>query len=348
MGFERFSAQEHLREPVSRFLEACAIVDSGSVDFVNSLIFTLANCKEEEWPLYPAVYIIQEVRTLASIAPGLPALSLAAGCRSFDPPTIVKRVGTLAAAGWGIYVVLGSETVLDYGVFRTQATSFARSAEDSIGTDGTEDGPLVILARSSGTSTVHLRSSRGCALLVDLSAPESSRQPTLQHLQQLSDAVAETIQDEEKEDFSAYLSRYLDAVLPSSHGTLIAVLDRAAHGRREESLLDGIWLPEPVSLAAALADARRSLEASKLATLQSYEALLSGMLRSDGVVIFDNHGSVLGYRVFISPNPDEHPALPTSGGSRRRTFDLLTGRLGTSLRAVFMRSQDGVTACERI
>jgi hypothetical protein len=65
------------------------------------------------------------------------------------------------------------------------------------------------------------------------------------------------------------------------------------------------------------------------------------MVRSDGIIVFKNDGSIIAYRAFL-----KLPATltsPVTGGARRRTFEALRARIGKDLEAVFMASQDGHT-----
>jgi len=87
--------------------------------------------------------------------------------------------------------------------------------------------------------------------------------------------------------------------------------------------------------------------AEALARLQADEALLKGMLHSDGVVVFGRNGSVLGYRVFLKPEGDEASKLPAKGGGRRRAYELVKLRMPQMFKAVLIRSQDGETECAR-
>ncbi len=89
--------------------------------------------------------------------------------------------------------------------------------------------------------------------------------------------------------------------------------------------------------------ARQKQDADSLADLEAAEALLDGMLNSDGVVVLGPDGSVLAYRVFLKPTDEEKRTLPERGGGRRRTFELMKARVGKTLRAAFFRSQDGET-----
>ena len=71
--------------------------------------------------------------------------------------------------------------------------------------------------------------------------------------------------------------------------------------------------------------------------MDSKGSLLQGMLNSDGIVIFDDRGRLLGYNCFVKVTQ----AANVIGGARKRAFATLVNKLGNGLQAVFMQSQDG-------
>ena len=107
-----------------------------------------------------------------------------------------------------------------------------------------------------------------------------------------------------------------------------------------------MWLSSPIDLAGAHRRAVEGKDAQSLADLQASEALLGGMISSDGVVVFGTNGTILGYRIFLKPLDEEKKDLPEKGGGRRRTYALMQRRLGNELKATFFRSQDGETECQ--
>ena len=68
-------------------------------------------------------------------------------------------------------------------------------------------------------------------------------------------------------------------------------------------------------------------------------SLLKGMLNSDGIILFDDNGRLLGYNCFVKVKHD----AGVIGGARRRAFAALSGKIGKGLSAAFMQSQDGWT-----
>jgi len=77
-------------------------------------------------------------------------------------------------------------------------------------------------------------------------------------------------------------------------------------------------------------------------TLVNKGALLKGMFNSDGIILFDRKGQLLGYNYFVNL-PAEKGLV---GGARKRAFSSLKKKVGSGLVAVFMQSQDGWTDFE--
>jgi hypothetical protein len=179
------------------------------------------------------------------------------------------------------------------------------------------------------------------------SAP-AGKSPFADHVDTFAAAVCTHMEASNRQLFQPYLRRLLNASLQHCHGTLLAAHTIPAGGLCPESLSDGVWLSPPLDLVGTFIAAHDGKDAESLAALQASEALLGGMINSDGLVIFGTNGTILGFRVFLKPTDDEKKAASHKGGGRRRTYELMKIRLGIDLKAAFFRSQDGETACERV
>jgi len=100
---------------------------------------------------------------------------------------------------------------------------------------------------------------------------------------------------------------------------------------------DGIILENPIDFDQLVHDLRRDRIPSS--SLDSKGYLLSGMLNSDGIILFDNKGRLLGYNCFIKLGSKDKST--GSGGARKRAFAALKGKIGKGVCAAFMQSQDG-------
>ena len=204
--------------------------------------------------------------------------------------------------------------------------------------------PRIILIRNRGhsPSNCSVRSTRYTVALTTTAAKPS---PLEADVAKFADVASSATQQATR--FNAYLRRLLTGVLQDGHGTLFAVVENVPVDLETPTLSGGVWLDPKLPLAELHSRAVETGSADALADLQGAEVLLAGMANSDGVVVFGTDGSVLAYRVFLKPDDAERSQIPEKGGGRRRAFELMKIRLQTVFKAVFFRSHDGETICER-
>jgi len=80
--------------------------------------------------------------------------------------------------------------------------------------------------------------------------------------------------------------------------------------------------------------------------IQANEALLAGMLNSDGVVVFGTNGTVSRYRIFLKPRRAGERGASHKGGGRRRTFELMREGWARSSRLRFAVRRTRDRMCE--
>jgi len=229
-----------------------------------------------------------------------------------------------------------------YGVFRAARHALAMGAEESMLGLGRDEPVMVI--RNRGHLTVELRSATGAHFVAALTTASAKESTLENHVETFVAAATSAIHD--CEDFRAYLQRLLTDILQRCHGTLLGVVT-GQHADEDPMFADGIWPSPRIALAELRSTAVKNGTADGLADLVAAEALLRGMINSDGLVLFGDDGSILAFRIFLKPKDDEATKLPDSGGGRRRTYELMKLRLNAIFKVVFFRSQDGETACER-
>jgi hypothetical protein len=310
---------------------------------IREFVGLLAAYREEGAPLFPEVFVFASPDGLTALAPS--DYHLRAGCaplKTVCAGDILNTCAALAVDGWAVFVVKEGE-LIRYGLFRSMRHSFATAAEESMRDLGKE--APIILIRNRGHLVVDLSSTVNSRFTVALTTTPAQPSPLEADVSKFVDVVCS--QMEETASFKAYLRRTLASILQDCHGTLLAVVENKPGVSDEASLSDGIWTTPGVRLAELHKSAVETGTADALAALQGAEALVAGMVDSDGVVVFGTDGSVLAFRVFLKPDDKEKAQIPDKGGGRRRTFELMKLRLQTIFRAVFFRSQDGETMCER-
>lgn len=338
---DAYSIRESLQGALADFVRESGITSTDLEGMIREFVGLLAAYREEGHLLFPEVFVFASVEGLKALAPSGPVITI--GTTTLDSTAaglIVKNAATLAFGGWAIFAVREGAKVR-YGIFRAIRHSLSTAAEESMRDLGVEIP--VILIRNRGNLVVELRSTvnkRFTATLTTESAQASSLE---KHIKIFVEAASASIP--EPALFSSYLYRLLTDVLQHCHGTLLAVVP--VNKQPDKSLKDGVWLSPLVDLAFLHATALASNTADALADLHAAESLVKGMIGSDGVVIFGSDGTARAYRVFLKPAAREKAKLPEKGGGRRRTYELMKLRLGNVFQAVFFRSQDGETGCDR-
>lgn len=337
--------REALQGALQDYVRASGFACVKTEDLLRDLVSRLASYREEDVALFPEVYVLAEPSCLATIAPGMPLHTIgtcAFGLHGAD--RLLQDAAGLADSGWAIYVTKLSEERFEYGVFRSRRHSFSTTAEESM--DGLQTPVLVL--RNRGHLSVELLNTNHDSFSISLTSAVPSESQLPHYIKALAEAATESIDQGERARFQAYLESQLGRILQHCHGTLIAVVESPGHGRGPEEMLDGVWLAPHVDLLALHRTAVASATADSLADLQAAEALLSGMISRDGVVVLSTDGTVRAYRVFLAPTAEEKQQIPDRGGGRRRTFALMQLRTRAGqLRAAFFRSQDGTCDCER-
>jgi hypothetical protein len=103
---------------------------------------------------------------------------------------------------------------------------------------------------------------------------------------------------------------------------------------------DGVMLEKPIDFASLVSDLKK--ERIDSSHLESKGHLLQGMLNSDGIILFDNKGRLLGYNCFVKVNNKDN----VIGGARKRAFASIKSKINRGLSAAFIQSQDGWTDFE--
>ncbi|MCP9886459.1 hypothetical protein KBY96_00695 [Cyanobium sp. ATX 6A2] len=306
----------------------------------------LASYREEDIPMFPDVFVLTDLANLASISPGTERVIIKEGVSlNTAAELVLKDCASLAVKGWSVYVGKTADNVAEYGVFRSAMHSFATTAEEMM----VEQGEVpMLLVRNRGHLVVELRNSKNETLTTLFTSAPAAESPFAHQVSTFAEAAASALSGPKVDRFQQYLSRLLTDLLQHCHGTLLMVHAVPQGDQAPEQLSSGVWLKNSVDMYSAYVSALDAQDASSLARLAACEALLGGMIGSDGVVIFGDNGSVLGYRIFLKPTDDEKKSLPEEGGGRRRTYALMKSRIGEQVKATFFRSQDGHTECEKV
>ena len=341
-----FSIRTPLQGELADFMKLSGFECVHTAELVRDLTCLLASYREENIPLFPSVFVLPSRETIFSLSPGTTRLVVGEANLGSAAEKVLKECANLAIRGWAIYVSKIGENMAEYGVFRAIIHSFATSAEEAM-IEGNALSP-VILIRNCGRLVVELLNAKNDKFTVSFTSAPASESLFFKHVDSFVFAVSNGLTEENRKVFKPYLFRFLTDVLQRSHGTLLASYLQPANGTPPETLKDGVWLTTPIDIASIHRTAVEANDAQSLATLTATEALITGMIASDGIVVFGTSGTLLGYHIFLKPTDEEKKNLPDGGGGRRRTYILMRSRLDNNLKAAFFRSQDGQSECEKV
>ncbi|WP_157644117.1 hypothetical protein [Burkholderia ubonensis] len=317
---------------VSDFCADCGLQLFTNPLHLVELIVALARYKEEGVRLNPQVYVASDIAALAAMLPDGERLKI--GTTTADVKGIkeaLKKTAPLATDGWSMYVQILNG--LEYGVFRGSGNPLSVAVDDVL---LESVAPLkVVKIFCVADECVEIRASTGHYHHIFLDHRKEDTPPPLQYLDRLVSAITNESNPEHRDPLRSFLKKLLFTAMRESHGCLIAVTNMT----RAPAFIsgDGIFLETPIDFVDLVAELKRGKIDTTVLTNKG--SLLKGMLNSDGIILFDERGRLLGYNCFVKV---KHEA-GVVGGARRRAFAALQSKVGNGLAAAFMQSQDGWT-----
>jgi hypothetical protein len=343
-AFQVLSFRHLLTEAVQGFLAEEGLGEAGLAEALSELIITLSRYREEGKPLFPMLFLGDDLDGMLAMLGGQQPLAVGTGPRTRE--TIERALKQCAPLGqgrwWALYLLLVPEG-LAYGIFRSDPFPLLETPFERMSRSRGRALRVVGLLQLA-ESIIELRGTGGLHRHIYLSGARVDSVPPTAVLDALAGAATQDVAGPFRAPAEDFYRRVLFEVMQASHGALVAVLprDRA----RTPLFVDGILLPEPLELITPLARYQQGVEGAVQA-VSSLAQLLRGMMAADGITVLRSDGAILGYNIFIRhPETLRRTALPV-GGARRRTYDVLCASVGTELVAAFFRSQDGILACHR-
>jgi len=307
-----------------------------TTDFVE-LIVLLARYKEEGVGLHPKVYITNDIKLCNQMIGNAEKIKIGIGPSNVDGiKQAIKKCAPLATGSWCIYIHDENQSI-EFGLFRGSSNITAVPIDDVLLTEN--DELVVVKAFQVADECVEIKCSNQKSHYIFLNHVKDDSPPPLQHLSDLISAICQKVNESDKEGIESFLNNVLYEGLRESHGCLIAVTNM----KTAPSILkeDGVFLEEPIDFVRLVSNANK--EPILFEYLVSKVDLLKGMLNSDGIILFDNSGRLLGYNCFIKISQK----AKVVGGARRRAFSSLKDNVGKKgVVAAFMQSQDGWTEFE--
>jgi len=332
----RASLKGHLDDLLKDEKMVCAHTCSALV----TIVAQLSDYVEEGVHLHPEVYVCENIDILSSRVQGSEVIRLGSGPK-IDPTvrSALKVAAPLATAGWAIFIER-KELEFSYGLIRSAGLPLEITLDEAL-VEFEDKSLFIVVARQVAKSCVEIRGSRGSSTRIYFSAERPGDLQPDTSIMDLAKTITRDCPTQQKEDTERFCYRTFMKILPELHGTLVAVIPK----RRKtlpKRLENAIVIEPPIRISDRVADYKRNKDEESVSQLASLEALLRGMLASDGITVFRSDSTLFGYRAFVPLN-ERGTGNIQIGGARRRAYDGLIGMIGNGIAAAFFRSQDGET-----
>lgn len=300
------------------------------------LIVLLVTYQEEGVQLKPKVYIFESIDNVIKMLPDGEKLKI--GESASDLPglkKVLKKCAPLSRNGWSVYISDNGDT-FEYGVFIGSSGPISVDLDEVI-----LDGDIttkVVKLNQLAASCVEMKSNASVTVNVFLNHRKENCDAPLKYFDSLVQSITSRVDAKSADPTRSFLSRVLLEALEQSHGCIVAVSSKV----KPPTFLkrDGTTFEKSIDFSELIKSLMK--DEIKGSILDNKGTLLKGMFNSDGIILFDENGRLLGYNYFVNL-PAEKGLV---GGARKRAFSSLKKKVCNGLVAVFMQSQDGWTDFE--
>ncbi len=332
---------DQVKSAVAGFLQrermSCPATQEGLVGLINAL----SHYTEEGRALFPEVFILDNLRSALSVIPGSEHICVGAGPR--EPETVakaLKKCAPLARLGWCVYIER-SVNEFKYGLIRQGTTVLSLGAAEVLVEGGDASLP-VLMVRQIGKDVIELRGCSGSSLVVHFGAARTEEISPLPALNRFISLLVQDVAADVQEPTATFYRNVVTVVAHAGHGTLAAVVS----GKRRalpRQFTDAIRLEPIIYVAQKVSEVLLTGDCQSNTQLLAYNALITGMLLSDGITVFGSDGTVRAYNVFVT-HPHRRSGEAIAGGARHRTFAVLSSLVKNGkLMGALIQSQDGRT-----
>ena len=333
-----------LTSAVTEFLAERKMSCPQTAEALSELVVSLSSYREEGSPLFPQVFVCEDITAMLQALRGRDPMSVSDGDRSrVTMRRALKQCAPLSRGGWAIYFQLDEPGRFSYGLFRTD--SFILSATPIELLRGIKDPNVKLLGISRvAENIIELCASAGYRRFIHLSGARTDVPHPTRVLEDIVQAVTADVDEPFRQPAQGFFRHAFFDAMQAPHGSLAMVVPKAAPN--SGLLDDGVMLQPLIDVVARIEAYKSDPREEKATSLQAVVTLLHGMLSADGITVLRSDGCLVGYNVFVEQAALREGELPI-GGARLRSYNVLCRHLGRDLTAAFYRSQDGVALCER-
>jgi hypothetical protein len=312
----------------------CLVTQDGLVELISQLVYY----KEEGKPLYPEIYIFDDLKIIKKLLPASQFCFIGEGEKTKGTMLkALKKCAPLTEGGWSVYILRNQDS-FEYGVFKAGTTILSVSISEILIDNGT-DTVKAILIHQVADRIIEVKGVKADTLIISFGSQEDAKKSPTENQNSFIETILKDVTDDLKEATRNFFKKLFLEVLQKGHGTLACVIDTKKK-ELPKKLSDGIVLKSKINIPDIIKEVldKNDLQANSI--LEGQFALISGMMQSDGITIFKTNGEVAAYNVFVK-HPEKLLKISTSGGARSRTFLTLCDLIGKGLTSAYIQSQDG-------
>lgn len=303
------------------------------------IIDLLSNYSEEGRSLSPEIYIGDKFLETLKSMPSLEFVFIGEQVKEANVFKIaLKKCAPLASDDWKIYISRNKKT-FSFGLFRCSLDAFS-TTQKVLFDPSTSESVCLLMLRQLTENVVEIKGAKGADLLVNFTSSKDEDYSPIKNIDELISKIITNINHEYTEQAKCVLQELFINVLKERHGFLVAVVSDSLPSNTLFS--DSISLKPSLSLVGKIENLIKNNDVQSFQDLTAYKSLVSGMMLSDGITIFNELGNVVAFNSFISLSKSKKK-INILGGARRRTYEALCNNLGKGITGVFMQSQDGHT-----
>ena len=322
--------RSYLTGSLNDLVESANLGALGKCSLVCELVSLFADYEEEGAALFLDVFLTDDVRGLTAAIPASACLQLGVTtCDETGIRTAVKKAAPLVRGCWKMFITLNGDEI-EFGLFRDSGHPLNVPLDVAL-VPGSAGGTKYIRVTKLAREAVRASTHDGSAAVVHFTNSKTTGAGDTGELAELCGLICSGLSGNLAGSCKTYLESLLSSALRAAHGALIAVVSKS----KVPAFLADCTATKPQISVSEAVDAVLK-DAAAIPQLSALESIVSGMLASDGIVVFDTKANIIAYNAFVRLK-----ASNVVGGARRRAFGALCARVGSGLVAAFFLSQDG-------
>ena len=251
----------------------------------------------------------------------------------------MKSLSPFSLHKWNIYVQLGANGSVEYGIYRSLNSIKEHSFNTNLFLNeelkARKNSTFAFLIESVNANTLYFKSLKGDEIALNFSLENKKVMKFNEEISEFIDASFSKLRTTKKKlnDIKTLYQNTFENCFKNIHGCICAVVDKDYIDNG--FFRDGIWLDHPIEFSKLFMQSNSYSETK----LESYSELFMDMLNYDGITIVDNKGRIRAYNVFVESDSGKDSNIV--GGARKRAAFTIINSKAKKIVGVYFQSQDG-------